>query len=341
MPNPDKSEYKKFFIDVKERIHQAQYESLRTVNKQLITLYWDIGKMILERQEKFGWGKSIVENLSLDLQNEFPGVQGFSSFNLWRMRKFYLRYRDNLKLAPLVQEIAWAHNITIMEKCKDENERMFYIKMILKFGWSKNVLIHQIENKSYEKYLLNQTNFEKTLPMEYKNQAKLAVKDEYTFDFLELGEEHTEHQLEIALINNIRKFLIEMGGNFAIIGNQYKIQIGKKEYFIDLLLYHRRLRCLFAVELKISEFKPEFAGKMQFYLSVLNDKIKLEEENPSIGLILCKEKDRLIVEYALKDSTQPIGVSAYKITTKLPKELRKYLPSPGQISEIIDKMDLI
>ncbi len=339
MTKLNNSEYVKFVVEIKERIKQAQYDALKTVNNQLISLCWDIGKMIVEKQKQFNWGKSIVENLSLELQNEFPGIKGFSAPNLWRMRNFFINYSDNLILAPLVREIAWAHNIIIMEKCKDNAEREFYIKMTKKFGWSKNVLLHQIENNSYQKYLLNQTNFDKTLPTEYKAQAKLAVKDEYTFDFLELGEEHSEHQLEIALINNIRKFLIEMGGNFAFIGNQYKIVVGKKEYFIDLLLYHRKLRCLFAVDLKISEFKPEFAGKMQFYLSVLNDKIKLSEENPSIGLIICKEKDRLIVEYALKDSSQPIGVSSYQITKKLPKEFRKYIPSPKQLSEIIDKLE--
>ncbi len=339
MEKLDKEIYNTFFWEIKERIRRAQYDALKTVNKQLISLYWDIGKLIVEKQESLSWGKSVVENLSTDLQKEFPGIKGFSTQNLWYMRQFYSIFKNDSKLQPLVGEISWAKHLAILSKCKDSSEKLFYIKMTKRFGWSKNVLIHQIENKSYQKYLLNQTNFEKTLTTEYKSQAKLAVKDEYTFDFLELGEEHSEYQLEIALINNIRNFLIEMGGNFAFIGNQYKIQVGQKEYFIDLLLYHRKLRCLFAVDLKISEFKPEFAGKMQFYLSVLNDKIKFKEENPSIGLILCKEKDRLIVEYALKDTTQPIGVSSYKITTKLPKELKKYLPSANQISEIIDNMD--
>jgi predicted nuclease of restriction endonuclease-like (RecB) superfamily len=339
MSNLDKPEYNKFFLEIKERIRQAQYEALRTVNKHLIALYWDIGKMIVEKQNSLGWGKSIVENLSLDLQNEFPGIKGFSVQNLWYMRQFYNTYKDNTKLQPLVGEISWVKHLLILSKINDDTERLFYIKMTKKFGWSKNILIHQIENKSYEKYLLNQTNFEKALPAEYKHQAKLAVKDEYTFDFLELSNEHSEHQLETALINNIRKFLIEMGGNFAFVGNQFKIQVGKQEYFIDLLLFHRKLRCLFAVELKIGEFKPEYTGKMQFYLAALNDKVKLEDENPSIGLILCKGKDRLIVEYALKDASQPIGVATYKITNKLPKEFKKYLPSPDQISEIIEKME--
>lgn len=296
---------------------------------------------MLKSNQILAGGKSVVETLSADLQKEFPGIRGFSAANLWRIRNFYSEYSNNLKLAPMVREIGWAHNVIIIEKCKDDLERAFYIKMTKKFGWTKNVLIHQIENKSYQKYLLNQTNFDETLPAKYKHQAKLAVKDEYTFDFLDLGEEHSEHELETALINNIRKLLIEMGGNFAFIGNQYRITIGKNEYFIDLLLFHRRLKSLFAVELKVGEFKPEYAGKMQFYLSVLNDKVKLEDENPSIGLILCKDKDRLIVEYALNDSKQPIGVASYKITNKLPAELKKYLPSPKEISEIVEEMELI
>jgi len=337
----DKVEYKKFFVEVKERIHQAQYDAHRAVNKELIQLYWDIGKKIVEKQNELGWGKSVVETLSSDLQKEFPGIRGFSAANLWRIRNFYAEYSNNLKLAPMVREIGWAHNVIIFEKCKDNSEREFYLKMTKKFGWTKNVLIHQIENKSYQKYLLNQTNFDKALPVELKHQAKLAIKDEYTFDFLELGEEHNEHELETALINNIRKFLIEMGGNFAFIGNQFKVTVGKTEYFIDLLLFHRKLKCLFAVELKVGEFKPEYAGKMQFYLSVLNDKVKLEDENPSIGLILCKDKDRLIVEYALRDSKQPFGVASYKITNKLPKELKKYLPSPKEITDIVEEMKLL
>jgi predicted nuclease of restriction endonuclease-like (RecB) superfamily len=332
----NKSEYNTFFIEIKNRIRKAQYEALRKVNKELIKLYWDIGKKIIENQKMHGWGKSIVENLSDDLQKEFPGIGGLSSRNLWRMRSFYLEYQDSSILPPLVAEIGWAHNVVVLEKCKENAEREFYVKMTKRYGWTKNVLIHQIENDSYRKSLSNQTNFSKALPEAIKRQAKLAVKDEYTFDFLELGEEHSERQLEISLINNIRKFLIEMGGDFAFIGNQYKITTANQEYFIDLLLYHRKLRCLFAVELKVGEFKPEFAGKMQFYLAVLNEKIKLEDENPSIGLILCKDKERLIVEYALRDSTQPIGVATYKITNKLPKEFKKLLPSPRDITGIFE-----
>jgi len=338
MPEILKKDYKTFLAEVKERIRQAQYEALKAVNKELIQLYWDIGKMIVERQKQYGWGKSIVENLARDLQEEFPGMRGFSKDNLWRMKKLYLNYSNNQKLAPLVQEISWVHNIIIMERCKDDLEREFYIRMTRKFGWSKNVLIHQIENKTYEKTLTSQTNFEKTLPANLKNQAKLALKDEYTFDFLELSEEHSEMELERAILARMNKFLTEMDAMFAFLGNQYRIEINGKEYFIDILLYHRHLKCLVAIELKISEFKPEYVGKMQFYLSALDDKVKLPDENPSIGIIICKEKDRTIVEYALRDTSKPIGIATYKITSKLPKNLRKQLPSPEQIQELIGKI---
>jgi predicted nuclease of restriction endonuclease-like (RecB) superfamily len=332
--------YQSFLKDIKERILSAQYEALRAVNKELIALYWDIGSMIVERQEKEGWGKSVVERLSEDLQKEFLGITGFSAQNLWYMRKFYLTYRGNEKLQPLVGEISWSKHIIIMSKCKDDLEREFYIKMTKKFSWTKNVLIHQVESRAYERFLLNQTNFDQTLPEKYRPQAKLAVKDEYTFDFLELGEEHSERELELALINNIRRFLIEMGGYSTFIGNQYRLEVGGEEFFVDLLLYHRRLRCLVAIDLKIGEFKPGYAGKMQFYLSVLNDTVRLAEENPSIGIILCKEKNRIVVEYALKDTTQPIGVSTYKITTTLPEELRKYLPSGEEIAKRLEGVEL-
>ncbi len=326
--------------EIKERIRSAQYEALRAVNKELIALYWDLGKMIVERQEKEGWGESVVERLSEDLQKEFSGIKGFSERNLWSMRIFYLTYRNSKKLQPLVAEISWTKNVLIMSKCKDDLEQEFYIKMTKKFGWTKNVLIHQIESRAYERFLLNQTNFDQSLPEKYRPQAKLAVKDEYTFEFLELGEEHSERELELALINNIRRFLIEMGGYFTFIGNQYLLEVGGDEFFVDLLLYHRELRCLVAIELKVGEFKPEYAGKMQFYLSVLNDTVRLAEENPSIGIILCKDKNRIVVEYALKDTTQPIGVSTYRITTTLPEDLRKYLPSGEDIAKRLEGVEI-
>ncbi len=237
-------------MEIKQRIRSAQYEALKAVNREMINLYWDIGQIIVTQQQGASWGKSVVEQLAKDLQAEFPGISGFSAANLWRMRLFYESYVNNEKLAPMVREIGWSHNLVIVEKCKDDLEREFYIRMTRKFGWTKNVLIHQIENQTYEKTLLNQTNFDKTVPAEIRNQLKLAVKDEYTFDFLELADEHSERQLEQAILARVEPFLQEMGGRFTFVGSQYRLEVSDKEFFIDLLLYHRQLKCLVAIELK-------------------------------------------------------------------------------------------
>ncbi|MBN2453623.1 MAG: DUF1016 family protein [Candidatus Omnitrophica bacterium] len=330
----DVTNYKNLLQEVKERIHKAQYDALRAVNKELIALYWDIGSLIMAKQKKYGWGKSVVENLAKDLQKEFPGMHGFSSRNIWYMRTFFTLYNKDTKLQPLVAEIGWTHNVVIMERCKDPLEREFYIRMTRKFGWTKNVLALQIENQSYEKTLLNQTNFNKALPDKIRYQAKLAVKDEYAFDFLELGEDHNEFELERGLLAKINRFLVEMGGVFAFMGNQFRLEIEGNEFFIDILLYHRHLKCLVAIELKTGKFIPEYTGKMQFYLAALDDLVKIRDENPSIGIILCQDKNRTIVEYALRDMRRPIGVATYRLTTKLPKDLKKELPSPEQISDL-------
>jgi len=333
------SDYVHLLAEVKDRVRTAQYSALKAVNKELIGLYWDIGSMIVKRQEKAGWGKSVVRRLASDLQIEFPGVRGFSVQNLWYMRQFYQEYCADEKLQPLVGEISWAKNLVIMSRCKDLLEREFYIRMTRKFGWSKNVLIHQIENQSYEKSLLGQTNFDQTLTPELRAQAKLAVKDEYTFDFLDLGEEHSERGLEKALIARIENFLRSMGGMFAFLGSQFRLEVDRKEYFIDLLFFHRRLRCLVAIDLKIGEFEPEFIGKMQFYLTALDRQVRQEDENPSIGIILCKEKNRTVVEYALYEARKPIGVATYKIMKHLPENLKGQLPSPQEISDLLEGID--
>jgi predicted nuclease of restriction endonuclease-like (RecB) superfamily len=332
-------EYSKLLGEIKERISSAQYEALKAVNKELISLYWDIGRMIVERQQGESWGKSVVEQLAGDLRKEFPGIQGFSAQNLWRMRQFYLTYQNDKKLSPMVREIGWTHNILIMMNCRDDLQKEFYIRMTKKFGWTKSVLINHIENQSYEKTLLGQTNFDKAVPAKIRAQAKLAIKDEYTFDFLELGEEHSERELERALIGKIEHFLREMGGMFAFLGSQYRLEVSDKEYFIDLLLFHRRLKCLVAIELKVTEFQPEYVGKMQFYLAALDDLIRLPDENPSIGIILCKTKNRIIVEYALKYADKPIGVSEYQMVKRLPKELKGQLPTPEQIERLLKDVE--
>lgn len=326
-------ECKPLVDEVKELIHKKQYKVLKLINAETINLYWEIGEEIYRQQEENGWGKSIVQVLSKELQKEFPGAKGYSAANLWRMRNFYLSYRDSEKLAPLVREISWSNNIIIMEKCKDDLQREFYIQMTKKYGWTKRILANFVEAQTYEKYLLNQTNFDMTLPEERRAQAKLAVKDEYTFDFAELSPEYSEHELEMQLVNNIRSFLIEMGGDFAFIGNQYHLMVGSRDLYIDLLLFHRRLRSLVAIELKIGEFEAEYAGKMQLYLTALDEQIKLEDENPSIGIIICKNKDKTYVEYALKRTNAPIGVATYQLSNSLPEDMKKMLPEPEEIVE--------
>lgn len=330
--------YRDLLVEVKERIRSAQYEALKAVNKELVGLYWDIGRMIVERQRDAEHGAAIAEQLSNDLRTEFPGISGFSRRNIFYMREFYLLYRDDERVQPLVAQISWTHNLVIFQRCKDLLEREFYLRMTRKFGWSKNVLIHQIDNQSYEKSMLGQTNFDKALTPELRAQAKLAVKDEYTFDFLELGEEYSERELERALIARIEDFLRAMGGMFAFMGSQYRLEVDGKEFFIDLLLFHRRLRCLVAIELKVGDFLPEFVGKMQFYLVALDRQVRQEDENPSIGIILCKEKSRTIVEYALHNANNPIGVGTYEITRTLPKALKGQLPSPKDIAHLLEDL---
>ena len=331
----NKIEYRAFYEEVKEAIRVSQYAALKRVNAELIKLYWDIGKMITGRQEEYGWGKSVVETLSEDLRKEYPGVRGYSSSNLWRMRNFYEAYSVSKKLAPLVREIAWSHNLVILEKCKDDLEREFYIKMTRRYGWTKAVLIHQVEVKAYESFLLSQTNFDKALAEKYKGQAKLVVKDEYSFDFLGMSENYRERELELGLVRDLRKFLIELGGDYAFIGNQYRIQVGSEEFFIDLLLYHRGLQCLVAIELKATSFKPEYAGQLQFYLTALNEQEKKKHEQPAIGILICKDEDRTVVEYALKMMNHPMGISSYRLGKEVPEEMKSYLPTPEEITERI------
>jgi predicted nuclease of restriction endonuclease-like (RecB) superfamily len=337
MKNIETNLFKSFVEDVKQKIKAAQYRTLQAVNKEQITLYWDIGRLIVERQEQYGWGKSIVENLAKELQADFSDSIGFSARNLWRMRYIYEQYSGStLILPPLVAEIGWTHNILILEKCKDEHQRFFYIEMTRRHSWSKSALIQAIDSKMWEKTVINQQNFADTLPEPQKDNATLILKDEYTFDFLDLSEPYTEQQLELALLSNIRSFLASMGGDFAFIGNQFGVMIEGKNYEIDLLLYHRALQCLVAIELKIDDFKPEYVGKMNFYLSALNTFHRKSHEKPSIGIIICKNKHRTVVEFALQDVQKPIGVATYTLTESLPKELSQFFPTSQEFIERIE-----
>jgi predicted nuclease of restriction endonuclease-like (RecB) superfamily len=255
-----RQEYETLLGELKQKIRSAQLQALRSVNREQIALYLDIGRMIMDRQRGDTWGKAVVGNLANDLREEFPGLNGFSAANLWRMKNFFEAYGTNEKLAQLVREIGWSHNISILEKCKSEQEREFYIRSCRKHGWSRSVLVHQIENQAFQRTMSSQTNFAAALDPAVSVHAQLAVKDEYTSAFLDLEDAHSERELERALTGRIEAFLQEMGNMFTFVGSEYKIQVGQREFFIDLLLYHRRLQALVALELKIGEFEPEYIG---------------------------------------------------------------------------------
>ncbi len=285
------------------------------------------------------WGESVVGKLAEDLQEMFPGMRGFSDRNLWRMKDFYQAYMGNEKLTTLSAEISWSHNVAILSTCKDSIKKEFYMRMSKKNGWSYRVLLHHIEGGTFERTIVAQSNFKENLPTNMHPEAILVAKDEYALDFLGLANEHSEHEVERAIIRNIESFLHEVGTSLAFLGSQYRIELEGQEFFIDLLFYHRKLRSLIAVELKISEFIPEHIGKMQFYLSVLDDKERLEGDNPSIGIILCKSKKRTVVEYALKDANKPINVASYHLVKELPKELAKELPSLEQMEKLLKDIE--
>ncbi|MEI8026597.1 MAG: PDDEXK nuclease domain-containing protein [Pseudomonadota bacterium] len=334
------SSYPGFLADVKRRVRAAQYTALKSVNAELVALYWELGRMIVERQEHDGWGASVIDRLSEDLQSEFPGQAGFSRRNLYRIRDLYLTYKGDEIVPQLVAQIGWTQNIMILEKCKTVNERKFYIAMTKKFGWTKNVLATQIASDAFSRSAKSQSNFDKVLPAEKAAQAQLAIKDEYTFDFLELDTEHSERELELALLSKVNQFLIEMGGMYTFVGSQYRLRVDGQDFFIDLLLYHRSLKCFVAIELKVTEFKPAYAGQMQFYLTALNETQRLPDEGPAIGIILCREKSRTVVEYALANSSHPVGVASYVVSKNLPKKFKGQLPTEEQITRLLDATDL-
>lgn len=324
------TDYASFLASVKKEIQTSRIKAARAVNRELIALYWKIGEMIVKKQKELGWGKSVVQRLSKDICTEFEGIQGFSPQNLWYMRQFYSEYCSFPKLQQLVGEIPWGHNILIFNKIKNFEERKYYIQATRDNGWSRNVLLNQIKAKAFARHISAKKshNFSKALPSHLSEQANEVFKDGYMLDFLGINRPVLERELENRLVEAIRDVLIEFGRGFAFMGNQYRIEAGNKEYFIDLLFYHRKLKCLVAIELKTGEFKPEYAGKMNFYLNLLDDFIKEREENPAIGIILCAEKDNFEVEYSLRNIDKPVGVAEYYLTKKLPAKYKTDLPSP-------------
>ncbi|OQY97620.1 MAG: hypothetical protein B6D35_14400 [Candidatus Brocadia sp. UTAMX2] len=338
---PPARQYAEFLANIKRTIQQARTRAYYGANKELIGLYWNIGREIAERQEREGWGKSVVERLSRDLREEFPGLSGYSSQNLWYMRQFYTEYRDYSNLQQLVGEIPWGQNLIILSKVKNIKEREFYLRLTIKSGWSRNVLLNQIKAKAYERQVMSnkQHNFTETLPEHIAQQADEAMKDVYMLDFLGIGKPVVEREMERRMVNKIRDVILELGYGFSFIGNQYRIKLNDKEYFIDLLFFHRKLRSLVAIELKAGSFQPEYTGKMNFYLNLLDDLVKEADENPSIGIILCADRDRVEVEYALRGIDKPVGVAEYVLTKKLPKNLIGKLPDSRVIeAEILKEL---
>lgn len=324
--------YSEFVKEIKNKILSARIRTYHGLNRGHIQLYWDLGKTIVGRQKKYGWGQSIVEELAKDLKREFAGTEGFSANNLWRARNFYLAYEGDSKLAQLVQEIPWGQNIVIMQMVKASKEREYYIKATVQMGWSRNVLLNQIKADAYGcSRLKKQHNFEKVLPDHLAEQADESIKSVYNLDFLGITQPVKERELENRLVEKVKNFILELGYGFCFIGNQHRITLGENEYFIDLLFFNRKLKNLVAIELKAGKFKPEYAGKIDFYLHILNDHYKLRDENPPIGIILCATKDDLEVEYALKSVENPVGVGAYQLTAKLPKKLKGFIPSEQEI----------
>ncbi|AWV98844.1 PDDEXK nuclease domain-containing protein [Arcticibacterium luteifluviistationis] len=337
MENIDEATYHDLFNQIIETINSSRFAAFKAVNKHLISLNFEIGKLIVDSQTENNWGKSIVDTLSKDITKIIDGKKGYSPQNLWNMRQFYLEYKDESALQELALEIPWGHNMLVIHKIKDKTEKMFYLKASNEMSWSRSVLLNQIKAKAYERSLLNpkQSNFEKALPIHLSEQANEALKSEYNLDFLGITSPILERQLENKLIENIRDLIMELGYGFCFIGNQYRLKLNEKEYFIDLLFYHRILKCLVAIELKTVEFEPEFAGKMNFYLELLDEQVKTEDDNPTIGIILCPEKDDVAVEYALRTSSKPIGVSEYKLTHNLPEQFKGKIPNKEELIRML------
>lgn len=326
-------DYTELLTSLKERIRTAQIRAVLSVNREMVLLYWHIGREILERQAREKWGSKVIDRLSIDLRSEFPEMKGFSSRNLIFMRGFAEAFPDKAIVKQLVSQIPWGHIIRIMQLVKDLNERTWYIRSAIENGWSRNVLVLQIESDLYRRQGKAISNFRKALPSPQSDLAHQTLKDPYIFDFLTLNKETHERAIEKELVNHITKFLLELGAGFAFVGKQFHLEVSGQDFYIDLLFYHTRLHCYVIVELKTGEFKPEYAGQINFYLSALDDLVTSPEDNPSIGIILCATKDRILAEYALRDMKKPIGVAEWKtkLTRSLPKKMKGSLPTIEEI----------
>lgn len=336
-------DYRQWLADLKSRYRQVQLKAAVAVNTALLEFYWDLGADIVARQSNTAWGQGFLIQLSADLMNEFPGVAGFSKRNLEQMRRWYTFWSQAPHIAkqPASQlmGIPWWHHVVILTKCREPYEALYYVQQTQVYGWSRSVLTHQIESGLWQREGRAITNFAKTLPAPQSDLARQVLKDPYMFDFLSLTPEHTERELETALIEHVTQFLLELGAGFAYLGRQVPLQVGERDFFIDLLFYHVHLHCYVVVELKTVDFEPEFAGKLNFYLKAVDAQLRQDGDAPTIGLLLCKSKDRLVAEYALSDIQKPIGLSTYTLSHTLPEALQGKLPSIEQLERELGRGD--
>ncbi len=339
-----KDDYLLWIKNLKEKVRTAQIKASMQVNSTLLEFYWELGKDIVEKEKSASWGSGFLNQLSKDLSKDFPDMKGFSKNNLQYIKRWYLFYTNNQsinveQLVPQLVKIPWGHNLKIISKVKCVKEAIFYLNKTIENNWSRAVLIHQIEGDLYGRSGKAITNFENTLPKNQSDLAKELIKDPYNFDFLTLTENFSEKELENNLTKHITKFLLELGAGFAYLGKQVELKVGERNFFIDLLFYHTRLHCYVVVELKIVDFEPEFAGKLNFYLQAVDKQIKQESDAPTIGILLCKNKDKTVVEYALSDMTKPIGVSEYQLTKSLPENLKSALPTIEELEAELGEIE--
>jgi len=333
-------DYSTFLVDIKKQIKLSQQKAFTAVNQEMILLYFTIGAMINSKQKELGWGAKVIDRLSADILKEFSDMSGFSTRNLKRMVRFYKEYQNEFEKVPLavaqignekmpllVAQIPWTHNIILIEKIKDKELRYWYMEQILQNGWSKDVLSLMIKSEVHKRAGSLVSNFKQILPPFESDLVQQSFKDPYRFDFLTITEPFREKELENSLIKHMEKFLIELGSGFAFVGRQYKLEVGDDEFYIDLLFYHLKLRCFVVVELKKGKFKPEYSGQVNFYCNAIDSVLAQKDDKPTIGLILCQEKNEIVAEYSLKNMSQPIGISEYQLTEVLPKEFESSLPS--------------
>lgn len=327
--------YTAWLDELKTRIHTAQQQAALAVNRELVLLYWQIGRDILERQDREGWGAKVIERLAQDLRNAFPDMRGFSPRNLKYMRAFAEAWPDVEFVQGVLAQLPWYHQLALLDKLRTEDERRWYAAKAIEHNWSRNVLVIQIETRLRERSGKAITNFAARLPTPMSDLARESLKDPYRLDFLGLGAEVQERAIEDAIVHHITRFLLELGAGFAFVGRQIHLEVGGEDFFIDLLFYHLKLRCFVVIELKAGAFKPEYAGKLNFYLSAVDTQMKTEQDGPSIGLLLCKSKNKVVAEYALRDFGKPIGVAEYQLVAALPAELQTSLPSIEAIEQAL------